>query len=72
MLVSLVQVSIARPKPLVGDCYYWLKVCNIYGEVRLAKIDLVTIFDFDYGWYCTVDYLIANYIGIHHLFYHIQ
>ena len=39
---------------------------------RLAKIDLVTIFDCDYRWYCTIDYVIVNYIGIHHLFYHIQ
>ena len=35
---------------------------------RLAKIDLVTIFDCDYRWYCTIDYVIVNYIGIHHLF----
>ena len=34
---------------------------------RLAKIDLVTIFDCDYRWYCTIDYVIVNYIGIHHL-----
>ena len=39
---------------------------------RLAKIDLVTIFDCDYRWYCTIDYVIVNYIWIHHLFYHIQ
>lgn len=40
--------------------------------IRLAKIDLVTIFDCDYRWYCTIDYVIVNYIGIHHLFHHIQ
>ena len=39
---------------------------------RLAKIDLVTIFDCDYQWYCTIDYVIVNYIGIHHLSHHIQ
>ena len=42
------------------------------GVTRLAKIDLVTIFDCDYRWYCTIDYSIVNYIEIHHLFYHIQ
>ena len=26
---------------------------------RLAKIDLVTIFDCDYRWYCTIDYVIV-------------
>ena len=36
---------------------------------RLAKIDLVTIFDCVYRWYCTIDYVIVNYIGINHLFY---
>ena len=28
--------------------------------------------DFRLWWYCTIDYLIVNYIGIHHLFNHIQ
>ena len=40
--------------------------------IRLTKIDLVTIFDCDYRWYCTIDYVIVNYIGIPHLFHHIQ
>ena len=45
-------------------------LCNV--TCRLAKIDLVTFFNCDYRWYCTIDYVIVNYIGIHHLFYHIQ
>ena len=39
---------------------------------RLAKINLVTIFYCDYQWYCTIDYVIVNHIGIHHLFHRIQ
>ena len=31
---------------------------------RLAEIDLVTIFDCDYRWYCAIDYVIVNYIGM--------
>ena len=38
---------------------------------RLAKIDLVTVFNC-YWWYCTIDYVTVNYIEIHHLFHHIQ
>ena len=39
---------------------------------RVAKIDLVTIFDCDYQWYCTIDYVKVNRIGIYHLLHHIQ
>ena len=52
--------------------YMYITLYYTYIIVRLAKIDLVTIFDCDYRWYCTIDYVIVNYIGIHHLFYHIQ
>ena len=43
---------------------------------RLAKIDLVTIFDCDYRWYCTIDYVIVifsiifnDFLAINHLLY---
>ena len=39
---------------------------------RLAKIDLVTFFDCDYWWLCTIDHVIVNLVGIHHLFNHSQ
>ena len=29
-------------------------------STRLAKIDLVTIFECDYRWYCTIDYVIVT------------
>ena len=32
-------------------------------NIRLAKIDLVMIFDCYYQWYRTIDYVIVNYIG---------
>ena len=46
------------------------------GGGRLAKIDLVTIFDCDYRWYCTIDYVIVifsiifnDFLAINHLLY---
>ena len=39
---------------------------------RVAKIDLVTIFDCDFRWYWTIDYVINNQLGIHHLLHLIQ
>ena len=69
------QACILRNKSVAT--HYVINHCWVYfhGNVfRLAKIDLVTIFDCDYRWYCTIDYVIpvVNYIGIHHLFYYIQ
>ena len=55
--------------------YYQLCMTRIKLKLircRLAKNALVTIFDRDYRWYWTIDYVMVNYIGIHHLFYHIQ
>ena len=40
-----------------------IEVCHTF-FCRLAKIDLVMFFDCDFRWYCTIDYVIVNYIWI--------
>ena len=60
------QVDVRSTGTQVRSWLLWVR------KRRLAKIDLVTIFDCDYWWYCTIDYVIVNYIGIHHFFHHIQ
>ena len=71
--ISQILVSywlVSKSKPLC------LRTCACLvrqGETSLnANIDLVRIFNCDCRWYCTIDYVIINYIGIHHLFHHIQ
>ena len=56
----------------IGSMELLFVTLKAHTGARLAKIDLVTIFDCDHPWYCTIDYVIVNYIGIHHLFHHIQ
>ena len=65
------------PTNLTFDFQFVPPICiylylYLYFYHQACQIDLVTIFDCDYWWYCTIDYVIVNYIGIHHLFYHIQ
>ena len=55
---------------LLNGLYLPLEIRRLKRNVigRLAKINLVKIFDCDYRWYCAIYYVIVNYIEIHYLF----